>query len=83
PLRPREAATPWARAPAAHQGFAELLAERARRGTGPGGDNGLGARDHAELLREAGFAAVGTVWQCGPSVVLAAVRGGGGGPDAP
>ncbi|MGW0122475.1 class I SAM-dependent methyltransferase, partial [Streptomyces sp. NPDC003327] len=65
----------WWAAVAAHDGFAELLAERARRPAGPGRDNGLSAREHAELLRKAGFAAVGTVWQYGHSVVLTAVRG--------
>ncbi|MEU6880319.1 class I SAM-dependent methyltransferase [Streptomyces sp. NPDC046712] len=79
--RPAEDWAAWWAAASAHDGFAELLAERSRRGPGPGGDNGLGAREHAELMRKAGFAAVGTVWQCGHSVVLAAVRGGGTGPD--
>ncbi|MEU4063127.1 class I SAM-dependent methyltransferase [Streptomyces wedmorensis] len=73
---PSEDWAAWWAAAAAHDGFAELLAERSRRGTDPGGDNGLGAREHAELMRKAGFAAVGTVWQCGHSVVLTAVRGG-------
>ncbi|MGW8765113.1 class I SAM-dependent methyltransferase [Streptomyces sp. NPDC055815] len=77
--RPAEDWGAWWRAAAAHHGFTELLAERSRRDTGPGGDNGLGARDHAELMRKAGFTAVGTVWQCGHSVVLTGVRGGGGG----
>ncbi|MFF5970805.1 hypothetical protein ACFY7C_04685 [Streptomyces sp. NPDC012769] len=47
---------------------------RARRTHGSGGDNGLGAREHAELPGAAGFEAVGTVWQYGHSVVMAAVR---------
>lgn len=72
---PSEDWAAWWTAAASHDGFAELLAERSRRVTGPDGDNGLGVREHAELMRRAGFTAVGTVWQCGHSVVLAAVRG--------
>ncbi|WP_282697280.1 class I SAM-dependent methyltransferase [Streptomyces sp. CC208A] len=73
--QPAEDWADWWAVAAVHEGFAELLAERARRGTGPDGDNGLGAREYAELLCKAGFPAVGTVWQCGHSVVLTAVRG--------
>ncbi|MFD7324096.1 class I SAM-dependent methyltransferase [Streptomyces sp. NPDC059875] len=72
--RPAEDWAGWWAAAAAAGTFDELLEERARRGPDPGGDNGLGAREHAELMRKAGFGAVGTVWQCGHSVVLAAVR---------
>lgn len=39
-----------------------------------GHGNRLGAREHAALLREAGFAEVGVVWQYGDDHVLVAVR---------
>ncbi|WP_327064867.1 class I SAM-dependent methyltransferase [Kitasatospora sp. NBC_01250] len=55
--------------------FAELLAARELRPAPASGDgNGLSAREHEELLREAGFREVGPVWQCGDSCVLVAVR---------
>ncbi|OII61543.1 methyltransferase [Streptomyces sp. CC53] len=63
----------WAAATRAPE-LAGPLAERARRGAGAGGDNGLTLRRHVELLHEAGFAAAGPVWQYGPSCVLVAVR---------
>jgi trans-aconitate methyltransferase len=37
-------------------------------------ENGLTVRDHAELLRQAGFAEAGPVWQFGDDHVLVAVR---------
>jgi hypothetical protein len=46
-------------------------AARLRHGYG----NGLTVADHETLLRRAGFAAVGPLWQCGTDHVLAA-RGG-------
>ncbi|MFJ4873185.1 class I SAM-dependent methyltransferase [Streptomyces sp. NPDC088757] len=63
----------WAAARACRE-FGELLAERRRRALDPGSDNGLSAQQHMELMRKAGFRAVGTVWQYGHSCVLAAVR---------
>lgn len=65
----------WAAAASAPE-LAAPLAERARRGPGAGGDNGLTLQRHVELLHKAGFAAAGPVWQYGPSCVLVAVRDG-------
>ncbi|WP_262386912.1 class I SAM-dependent methyltransferase [Streptomyces sp. TRM49041] len=64
----------WAAAASAPE-LAAPLAERARRGPGAGGDNGLTLQRHVDLLHKAGFAAAGPVWQYGPSCVLVAVRG--------
>ncbi|MDH6108581.1 SAM-dependent methyltransferase [Kitasatospora sp. MAP12-15] len=55
--------------------FADLMAARELRPAPASGDgNGLSVRGHEELLREAGFREVGTVWRCGDSCVLVAVR---------
>ncbi|GAA1588166.1 class I SAM-dependent methyltransferase [Actinomadura kijaniata] len=64
----------WWRAVRGEPAFAGLLAERDRRDLGPGGDNGLSLERHAALLRRAGFAEAGPVWQHGPSAVLVALR---------
>ncbi len=48
--------------------------ERLALALGPGSDNGLTAQQHTELMRKAGFEAVGCVWQYGHSCVLVAVR---------
>ncbi len=63
----------WAAARSAPE-LAGPLAERARRGPGAGGDNGLTLQRHVELLHKAGFGAAGPVWQYGPSCVLVAER---------
>lgn len=65
----------WWEAAASAPELAEPLAERARRGPGAGGDNGLTLQRHVRLLHQAGFEATGPVWQYGPSCVLVAVRG--------
>ncbi|MGF1426596.1 class I SAM-dependent methyltransferase [Kitasatospora sp. LaBMicrA B282] len=55
--------------------FADLLAARDLRPAPATGDgNGLSARAHEELLLAAGFREAGTVWRCGDSCVLVAVR---------
>jgi SAM-dependent methyltransferase len=55
--------------------LAGLLAERRRQPGLPGsGNNGLSLSDHLELVRQAGFAQAGPVWQYGDSCVLVAVR---------
>lgn len=56
--------------------FTDLLAERLRRPPAdPGvGDNGLPLSAHVRLLRAAGFAQAGPVWQFGTSQVVVAVR---------
>ncbi|GAA2129545.1 class I SAM-dependent methyltransferase [Streptomyces synnematoformans] len=66
----------WWEAASAAPELARLFAERRRRGPAPGGENGLSLARHVDLLEKAGFEAVGTVWQCGNSCVLVAVRGG-------
>jgi SAM-dependent methyltransferase len=63
----------WWRAVSAEPALADAVAERALRGA-RGGITELSVRRHAELLRAAGFAEVGTVWQTGNDVVLVAVR---------
>ncbi|RCG27113.1 class I SAM-dependent methyltransferase [Sphaerisporangium album] len=63
----------WWRAVSADPALAGAVAERGRRGA-RGGITELSVRRHAELLRAAGFAEVGTVWQSGNDVVLVAVR---------
>ncbi|MFF0724139.1 class I SAM-dependent methyltransferase [Streptomyces sp. NPDC004134] len=65
----------WWDAAAEAPELTRLFAERRRRGAAPAGDNGLSLARHVDLLQKAGFAAVGTVWQCGDRCVLVAVRG--------
>ncbi|GAA4895543.1 class I SAM-dependent methyltransferase [Streptomyces coeruleoprunus] len=65
----------WWAAVASAPELSAPLAERARRGPGAGGDNGLTLQRHVELLHKAGFDAAGPVWQYGPSCVLVAVNG--------
>ncbi|MET9378127.1 class I SAM-dependent methyltransferase [Streptomyces sp. NPDC002992] len=72
--RPPEDWRGWWAGVAADGRFADLLAEREARGLDLGDDNGLTAQRHMELMRKAGFGAVGSVWQYGHSCVLAAVR---------
>ncbi|WP_151770032.1 class I SAM-dependent methyltransferase [Streptomyces abyssomicinicus] len=66
----------WWRGAAREQEFAGLLELRERRRAALGGSagegNGLGAARHAALLRRAGFARAGLVWQYGDSGVLVA-----------
>ncbi|MEU9579329.1 class I SAM-dependent methyltransferase [Streptomyces chilikensis] len=68
----------WWRDAALEQEFAGLLELRERRrtelGGSAGGGNGLGAARHAALLRRAGFARAGLVWQYGDSGVLVALK---------
>ncbi|MFI1354157.1 class I SAM-dependent methyltransferase [Streptomyces sp. NPDC020898] len=58
--------------------LADLLAERHRRqprdGTGAGTGPGLPLSAHVRLLRQAGFAHAGPVWQYGSSYVVVATR---------
>ncbi|MET9515655.1 class I SAM-dependent methyltransferase [Streptomyces sp. NPDC002994] len=61
----------WAAADAAPE-LAGLMAERRRRRL-DGDDNGLSLDRHTDLLRKAGFAEAGPVWQYGHSCVLVAV----------
>ncbi|MFF6781225.1 methyltransferase domain-containing protein [Streptomyces sp. NPDC012510] len=68
----------WWTAVARDPELTDLFTERERRlppsGGDGGGDNGLTAARHAELLRQAGFRHVTPVWQFGDSQVLVAVR---------
>lgn len=62
----------WAAALAAPE-LTGLMAERRRRRLDSGGDNGLSLECHTDLLRKAGFAEAGPVWQYGHSYVLVGV----------
>ncbi|GAA4912805.1 class I SAM-dependent methyltransferase [Streptomonospora salina] len=64
----------WWDAAAGVPEFADLLAERERRGATGGWGNGFTLTRHTELLHAAGFSEVGTVWQYGDNYVLVAVR---------
>lgn len=68
----------WWTAAARDPELTDLFTERERRrpsdGNGGGGDNGLTATRHTELLRRAGFRHVAPVWQYGESQVLVAVK---------
>ena len=63
----------WWEAIAGEPAMAEAFAERERRGA-RGGITEFSVEHHSELLRQAGFSEVGTVWQCGNDVVLVGVR---------
>ncbi|TDV44872.1 class I SAM-dependent methyltransferase [Actinophytocola oryzae] len=54
--------------------LAPLLDERSGAAIAHSGENGLTVWQHADLLREAGFAEAGPVWQFGDDHVLVAVR---------
>ncbi|MFI6345568.1 class I SAM-dependent methyltransferase [Streptomyces sp. NPDC050560] len=66
----------WWRAAERDPELTDLFAERRRRLTRltGGGNNGLSLDRHATMLRRAGFAQAGPVWQVGGSCVLVAVR---------
>ncbi|AWZ08385.1 MULTISPECIES: class I SAM-dependent methyltransferase [unclassified Streptomyces] len=64
----------WWSGAAADPEFAPFLAGRGERRHPPCEGNDLPLSGHVELLREAGFGHVGTVWQFGNSHVLVAVR---------
>ncbi|HEX6361203.1 methyltransferase domain-containing protein [Actinophytocola sp.] len=51
-----------------------LLDARSKAAIAHSGENGLTVWEHAELLRQAGFAEAGPVWQFGDDHVLVAVR---------
>ncbi|MBV8932984.1 MAG: class I SAM-dependent methyltransferase [Kutzneria sp.] len=54
--------------------LAALATERSARAVQHHGSNSLSMREHAELLRAAGFRTAGTVWQSGDDYVLVAIR---------
>ncbi|MBW5482406.1 class I SAM-dependent methyltransferase [Streptomyces bambusae] len=64
----------WWSGAAADPDLAAVLARRGERGHPPCETADLCVRGHVRLLREAGFADVGVVWQFGTSQVLVAVR---------
>ena len=63
----------WWDAILADERLGELVAERAQQPIGSG-PNKLSLGDHTELLRQAGFSEVGTVWQSGDDYVLVGIR---------
>ncbi|HEX5739994.1 MAG TPA: class I SAM-dependent methyltransferase [Pilimelia sp.] len=64
----------WWQAVEAAPELAGPVAERRRRGYDHTEEPDLSAATHARLLRQAGFAEVGVVWQSGDDTVLVAVR---------
>ncbi|MEV5427914.1 class I SAM-dependent methyltransferase [Streptomyces sp. NPDC052701] len=66
----------WWTAAARDPELADLLAERRHRQPAAGSDGaaGLSLSEHVGLLRRAGFAQAGAVWQYGDSCVVVAVR---------
>jgi trans-aconitate methyltransferase len=64
----------WWAAAAEVPEFGPLLAERATRFPPGSHDHELTVQRHTELLRQAGFTEVGTVWQVGDDKVLVAVK---------
>ncbi|HWC80794.1 MAG TPA: class I SAM-dependent methyltransferase [Pseudonocardiaceae bacterium] len=66
-------ATWWA-AIGADRTLAPLISARSERAISHHGSNSLSVHEHANLLREAGFAAAGAVWQSGDDHVLVGIR---------
>lgn len=54
--------------------LASLVDQRSDRAIAHGGSNDLSVDDHAGMLRKAGFAEVGPVWQSGDDTVLVGLR---------
>ncbi|WP_225725399.1 MULTISPECIES: trans-aconitate 2-methyltransferase [unclassified Nocardia] len=70
----REAWNEWWTAIEAEPELAHAVAERERRRWEHPESNGVGYEQHVKLLREAGFRAVGTIWQYGRRRIVAAVK---------
>ena len=70
----REDWAQWWQAAAADPALEDAIAERGRRTVGHHGPDGALLSVHADALRAAGFAEVGTLWQRGSNRLLAAVR---------
>jgi SAM-dependent methyltransferase len=66
--------TAWWRALREDDELAPLVDARSTAAIAHSGENGLTVWQHAELLRQAGFAAAAPVWQFGDDHVLVAVR---------
>ena len=64
----------WWQALRADDELAPLIDARSNAAIAHSGENGLTVWQHAELLRQAGFAEAGPVWQFGDDHVLVAVR---------
>jgi trans-aconitate methyltransferase len=64
----------WWQALREDEELAPLLDARSNTAIAHGGSNGLTVWQHAELLRQAGFAEAGPVWQFGDDHVLVGVR---------
>jgi SAM-dependent methyltransferase len=64
----------WWAAAQAEPELADLITQRSERAIAHHGSNSLSPAEHGELLRAAGFSAVGPVWQSGDDTVLVAIR---------
>jgi trans-aconitate methyltransferase len=64
----------WWAAVQAEPELADLITQRSERAIAHHGSNSLSPAEHGELLRAAGFSAVGPVWQSGDDTVLVAIR---------
>jgi hypothetical protein len=64
----------WWAAARSEPDLADLITQRSDRAIAHHGGNSLSPADHTELLRAAGFSAVGPVWQSGDDTVLVAIR---------
>ncbi|HEX4224138.1 MAG TPA: class I SAM-dependent methyltransferase [Pseudonocardiaceae bacterium] len=64
----------WWSAAQSEPELADLITQRSDRAIAHHGSNSLSPAEHAELLRAAGFSAVGPVWQSGDDTVLVAIR---------
>jgi SAM-dependent methyltransferase len=70
----REDWAAWWTAVGTDPALSALMDERSARAIAHHGSNGLSVAEHVDLLRAAGFASAGSVWQSGDDHVLVAVR---------
>jgi SAM-dependent methyltransferase len=73
-IRDREDWAAWWTAVSADPALSALIDERSERAIAHHGENHLPIAEHVALLRSAGFASAGVVWQSGDDHVLVAVR---------
>ncbi|GAA2347253.1 class I SAM-dependent methyltransferase [Saccharopolyspora halophila] len=64
----------WWGAVRADPELSPLFGQCSERAMPHGGDNGLSVAEHVDLLRDAGFAEAGPLWQSGDDTVLVALR---------
>lgn len=64
----------WWEAVRADPELSPLFGQRSERAIPHGRDNGLSVAEHADALREAGFAEAGPLWRSGDDTVLLALR---------